>query len=77
MEQPQRVLLKLRPQTSLAAVERRANVRPLFETSAEPSAFGLTGDTAAWYIAEVPEFGIFPQNVEDHEALVRSIIGML
>jgi hypothetical protein len=28
-------------------------------------------------LAEVPEFGIFPQNVEDHEALVRSIIGTL
>ena len=28
-------------------------------------------------LADVPEFGIFAQNVEDHEALVRSIIGML
>jgi len=28
-------------------------------------------------LADVPEFGIFPQNVEDHEALVRSIIGLL
>lgn len=28
-------------------------------------------------LTEVPEFGIFPQNAEDHEALVRSIIAML
>jgi len=28
-------------------------------------------------LTDVPEFGIFPQNVEDHEALVRSIIGTL
>jgi hypothetical protein len=28
-------------------------------------------------LADVPEFGVFVQNVEDHESLVRSIIGML
>ena len=28
-------------------------------------------------LADVPEFGIFPRNVEDHEALVRSIISLL
>ena len=31
----------------------------------------------AFDLADVPEFGIFPQNVEDHEALVRSIISLL
>jgi Subtilase family len=57
MPQPKRLLLKLRPQTSLAAIDPRANLRPLFDTGTSPSGFGVTGAAAAWYIADVPETG--------------------
>src|SRR5262249_40170403 len=51
--QAQRLLLKLHPQTNFAAVDARANLRPLFEATPEAGAFGLTADAAAWYIADV------------------------
>ena len=55
-----RLLLKLHPQTNFAAVDRRANLRPLFETTGETRAFGLTADTAAWYLADVGDLGPSP-----------------
>ncbi len=57
MPTPQRVLLKLRPQTSLAATDSRANLRPLFDTSFQPAGFGVTGATEAWYIADTQQTG--------------------
>src|SRR5262245_27111841 len=58
--QTQRLLLKLHPQTNLAAVDVRANLRPLFETTPEAGAFGLTADAAAWYVADVGDLDLHP-----------------
>src|SRR5881396_2985951 len=56
MQQPCRLLVKLRPQTPLGASDRRANLRPLFDTT-PPSALGLTADSPAWYVADAPDMG--------------------
>jgi subtilisin family serine protease len=52
-----RLLIKLRPQTSLGAAAPRANLRPLFETEGRPTGLGVSPAAPAWYIAEVPEAG--------------------
>lgn len=52
-----RLLLKLRPQTSLAAANSRANLRPLFDATGPARTLGLVPESAAWYIADVPEAG--------------------
>jgi len=57
LAQNPRILLKLRPQTSLAAAPSRPNLRPLFESATPTQALGLTGASPTWYIAEVPEAG--------------------
>src|SRR5262245_14604886 len=57
MEQRPRLLLKLRPQVSLAAARRRGNLRPLFEADGRPSGLGLSETAPAWFIAEVPDGG--------------------
>ena len=39
-------------------MDRRANLRPLLDTTAgAPDAFGLTADTAAWYITDASNIG--------------------
>jgi subtilisin family serine protease len=48
-----RILVKLRPTASLAAVESRANLRPLFQTPPPNAELGLVS-APAWYIAELP-----------------------
>src|SRR5437773_7580190 len=57
MERPPRLLLKLRPQTSLAAADSNANLRPLFDATVQPNELALTGDSASWFIADVPDLG--------------------
>jgi len=52
--QSNRVLVQLRPSTSLAAAEARANLRPLFDHPV--SAGGLRAEaTPQWYLADLPE----------------------
>jgi hypothetical protein len=50
----------------------RSCFQALAATGQVPGALIRTAD-----LADVAEFGIFRQNVEDHEELVRSIIGVL
>jgi hypothetical protein len=58
--QLQRLLIKLHPQANLAAVNVRANLRPLFEPTEDPAALGLTADAAAWYVADVGDLALNP-----------------
>ena len=59
MPAPNRVLVKLRPATALGAAASRANLRPLYDTGAPVSGFGLEA-TPAWYLAELPDGGPTP-----------------
>ena len=59
MPTPNRVLVKLRPQTALGATASRANLRPLYDTGATVSSFGLEA-APAWYLAELPDGGPTP-----------------
>src|SRR5690242_2387682 len=54
-----RVIVKIRPRTALAAAAARANIRPLYDTGAPASGFGLE-DTPAWYLADLPDGGPTP-----------------
>ena len=68
MPQPQRLLVKLRSQTSLGAADPKVNLSPLFEKSAASSGFGLTGAAPAWFIADVPEAGPTPWDAAHNQA---------
>src|SRR5271157_5043981 len=57
MAQSNRILLKLRPGTSLAASASRVDLRPLFDATGQPTAFGLTTGAATWHVADVPADG--------------------
>jgi hypothetical protein len=70
MPQSQRLLLKLRPQTALGARNPRVNLRPLFDAGPEPAAFGLTGSSSAWYIADVTPTGPTPWDAAHNQAAV-------
>lgn len=54
MDNSNRILVKLRPTTSIAAAESRANLRPLYDTPSTPENFGIASN-AAWYIADLPD----------------------
>src|SRR5215472_9374255 len=47
-----RLLLKLRPQTSLYAANPRVNLRPLYDSSAAAPALTVN---PAWFIADMPD----------------------
>src|ERR1044072_302659 len=49
-----RLLVKLLPTASLAAADPRANLRPLFDSAPQTSAFGL-GAAPAWFLADLPD----------------------
>src|SRR4051794_38788520 len=52
---PNRILVKLRPSNALRAAESRANLRPLYESSAAATgAFGLDS-TPQWFVADLPD----------------------
>lgn len=57
MPKPPRLLVKLRPQASLAAADSKANLRPLFEAPLPQQGFGVMGSSPAWYIVEPPDAG--------------------
>jgi hypothetical protein len=58
--QTQRLIVKIRPQTSLGLSDPRVNLRPLFETESTPTGLGITGGTPGWYLADVPVTGPTP-----------------
>ena len=54
-----RLLVKLLPTASLAAAGSRANLRPLFESAPQTTAFGL-GAAPAWFLADLPDEAATP-----------------
>jgi hypothetical protein len=54
MSKPNRLLVKLLPTVALAAADPRTNLRPLFESSPQTTAFGL-GAEPAWFMADMPD----------------------
>jgi subtilisin family serine protease len=55
-----RVLVKLRPSTTMNAAESRAKLRPLYDTQpAMAVAFGV-GAEPQWFLAELPDGGVTP-----------------
>src|SRR5688500_16082372 len=54
MSNSNRLLVKLLPTVALAAADSRANLRPLFDSSPQPSRFGL-GAEPTWYLADLPD----------------------
>lgn len=54
MDNSNRILVKLRPTTSLAAAESRANLRPLYYHSSTQENFGIASN-AAWFLADLPD----------------------
>lgn len=54
MSKPNRLLVKLLPTVALAAADPRANIRPLFESSPQTTAFGI-GAAPAWFMADMPD----------------------
>ena len=54
MSKPNRLLVKLLPTVALAAADPRVNLRPLFESSPQTTAFGL-GAEPAWFMADMPD----------------------
>jgi hypothetical protein len=69
-----RLLVKLHPQVSLAAVERRASIRPLFE-EAPAAGLGLVGDAGTWYIAEVADGGPTPWDMAHSQVAAALGVG--
>lgn len=59
MADPPRLLIKLRPSASLAAVPASANLRPLFEGITPAPELGFT-TTPVWYLADLPDGGPTP-----------------
>ena len=55
-----RLLVKLRPQTSLNAANPRVSLRPLFESPIYTRARGLTNASPAWLIADAPDHSETP-----------------
>src|SRR5215217_3968266 len=54
-----RVLVKLLPTASLATADPRANLRPLYESAPQTTAFGL-GAEPAWFLADLPDGAATP-----------------
>jgi hypothetical protein len=54
MSKPNRLLVKLLPTVALAAADPRANLRPLYESSPQTTAFGI-GAAPAWFMADIPD----------------------
>src|SRR5215212_6946131 len=54
-----RVLVKLLPTASLATADPHANLRPLFESAPQTTAFGL-GAAPAWFLADLPDEAATP-----------------
>jgi len=54
-----RLLVKLLPTASLAAADPRANLRPLYESAPQTTAFGL-GAEPAWFLADLPDGAATP-----------------
>lgn len=54
-----RLLVKLLPTASLAAADPRANLRPLFDSAPQTTAFGL-GAEPAWFLADLPDGAATP-----------------
>ena len=54
-----RLLVKLLPTASLEAASSRANLRPLFESAPQTTAFGL-GAAPAWFLADLPDEAATP-----------------
>jgi subtilisin family serine protease len=50
-----RLLVKLRPQTSLNAANPRVSLRPLFESPVSTPSPSLTDSSQAWFIADAPD----------------------
>jgi len=59
MSNSNRVLVKIRPTSALAAAGDRANLRPLFDTAPVAGSLGLTA-APAWYLADLPDGGPTP-----------------
>jgi hypothetical protein len=75
MSQTPRLLVKLRPQSSLAAAQSRANLRPLLDVPSPGAAFGLAATTEPqWFLADVPDFGPTPWDTA--HAQVAQAIGL-
>lgn len=62
MADPRRLLIKLRPSASLAAVPVSANLRPLFEGILPTAELGLT-TAPAWFLADLSDGGPTPWDV--------------
>ena len=54
-----RLLVKLLPTAALAAADPRANLRPLFDSAPQTTAFGL-GAAPAWFLADLPDGAATP-----------------
>ncbi len=71
MSDPRRLLIKLRPAASLAAVPAVANLRPLYEGIVPASELGLT-TTPAWFLADLPDGGPTPWDLA-HSQVARQL----
>ncbi len=70
MSDPRRLLIKLRPTASLAAVPARANLRPLFEGIVPSVELGLT-TAPAWFLADLPDGGPTPWDLAHSQVALQ------
>jgi hypothetical protein len=73
MSNPNRLLVKLLPTVALAAADPRANIRPLFESSPQTTAFGI-GAAPAWFMADMPDSADTPWDLAHSQFYLQNPI---